>query len=206
MNVKFIWVVCVWFEILWKVLTPLDDWNAILFHASSSSSYRSVTFFFFRDVIDKPLWLIGSPWLNSLLWKSRLGWRLGTTLAYSSQFIWVLLTASLGSNSRVRILVQANISFYFFSNDKDVSLTPNQIPWHYTTKPDELAHIVRLASKLEGEKYKKRNRLVTPILSFVLFLFINVVVHTSIHSPYKNEFCVGRVSCVVPFLVLLRVS
>ena len=47
MNVKFIWVVCVWFEILWKVLTPLDDWNAILFHASSSSSYRSVTFFSF---------------------------------------------------------------------------------------------------------------------------------------------------------------
>ena len=36
-----------WFEILWKVLTPLDDWNAILFHASSSSSYRSVTFFSF---------------------------------------------------------------------------------------------------------------------------------------------------------------
>ena len=25
--------------------------------------------FFRLDVIDKPLWLIGSPWLNSLLWK-----------------------------------------------------------------------------------------------------------------------------------------
>ena len=94
MNVKFIWVVCVWFEILWKVLTPLDDWNAILFHASSSSSYRSVTFFFFRDVIDKPLWLIGSPWLNSLLWKSRLGRLLGTTLAYRGQLIWFCLTTT----------------------------------------------------------------------------------------------------------------
>ena len=46
--------------------------------------------FFRLDVIDKPLWLIGSPWLNSLLWKSRLG-LLGTTLAYranSSRFAW----------------------------------------------------------------------------------------------------------------------
>ena len=74
--------------------------------------------------------------------------------------------------------------------------------------PDELAHIVRLASKLEGEKYKKRNRLVTPILSFVLFLFINVVCSTYTYTPYKKGFCVGSfLAFIVPFLlVLLQVS
>ena len=123
------------------------------------------------------------------------------TLAYSGQLIWICLTTP-SVTPEVPGSDPGHSKYFYLLLFKIFNFLSSFL------NPDELAYIVRLASKLEGEKYKKRNRLVTPILSFVLFLFINVVCSTCTYTPYKKGFCVGSfLAFIVPFLVvLLQVS